>query len=217
MARVFQQILSLTPLEVCALTVLVEELSTTGYDVLPNMIWQPLLAACVLLLASAEWHVPQQLFLRSFICSTISCLCCYVLQPTCPLIAAVAFFAPTFGKQGRLPFQPSGAAKPAPSAKATSFASPEDRGAAKPASFAPSCAEGSDWYFAGEWAPLDKLGRGALGFGLVVRWPRGRNAEHRKRSCSDRVRRVASAERCEKHWKRCCLGAAIVVRDGRGV
>ena len=58
-ARVLQQILSLTPLEVCALTVLVEELSTTGYDVLPNMIWQPLLAACVLLLASAEWHVPK--------------------------------------------------------------------------------------------------------------------------------------------------------------
>ena len=110
---VLQQILSLTPLEACALTFLADGFATIGCNVFSTMMWQNLLTMLVLLLASLDWHVPQYLPFYSLICRTLSCTCCYVLRSTYPMVVAVAFVVPTFGKQGRLPFAPSSAAKPA--------------------------------------------------------------------------------------------------------
>ena len=115
MAGVFQQIFSLTPLEVCALTFLTDGLATIGGNVCLTMKWQNLLAMLVLLLAASDWHVPQYLPFHSLMCRTLSCMCCYVLRSAYPMLVAVAFFVPTFGKQGRLSFAPSSAAKPASS------------------------------------------------------------------------------------------------------
>ena len=103
----------LTPLEVCALTFLTDGLATIGGNVCLTMKWQNLLAMLVLLLAASDWHVPQHLPFHSLMCRTLSCMCCYVLRSAYPMLVAVAFFVPTFGKQGRLSFAPSSAAKPA--------------------------------------------------------------------------------------------------------
>ena len=112
MTAVFQRILVLTPLEVCALIFLTDALTTAACNVFP-MMWQISLAMLVLLLVSSGWHVPEHLPFHSLICRTLSCMCCHVLHSTCPLVVAVAFFMLTFGKQGRLSFAPSSAAKPA--------------------------------------------------------------------------------------------------------
>ena len=138
MPGTFQHILSLTPLEVCALTSLTDGLATIGGNVFPNMMWQNLLAVMVLLLATAGWHVPQQLPCHSLMCRTLSCMCCYVLRSTHPMLVPVAFFVPTFGKQGRLPFAPSSTVK---------SASPASKSASKAASSTKPAPRGDQWIY----------------------------------------------------------------------